>query len=193
MPNTKFYFSYEEGFNLDGLKVEVEVEQLWSDGKTTTAKVDITKDVVVKGSATPASMYDNTKFKYEVEVVYVGSEYSEIVDAVLGTFTAYIGQKGDIELNHNVRVEDATAITKEFLERDFDGTTLAELVAKAGLEKELEGVGTDFAAFLADVDENGKITVEDATSTTKFFLEKDFADDTFDAHKTWKELIPTIK
>ena len=203
MPNTKFYFSHEEGFNLDGLKVEVEVEEVWSNGDKTTKTVDITKDVVVKGNATPATTYDKSTFKYEIEVVYVGSEYKELVDVNLGSFTAYIGQKGDISLDHEVDTRDVTWVIKEYNEIAFGGTAMDKLLEGAKLpEGLLEAAGTDtivdFAKFLGNADENNEndgsrlIDTRDASLIKYFYTEFSFADvmgEVLDVADTWNKLM----
>ncbi|MBQ9982365.1 MAG: hypothetical protein IJP18_07330 [Oscillospiraceae bacterium] len=183
VPNTKFYFAYDEGFSIDGLKAEVTVINKMSDGTQKENKVDITKDLVIKGNTTPSSLYDKKNFKYDVELIYIGSDYKEIENTTVGTFTVYIAQKGDIDLNHGVTVADSTLMLQEFLSFDMDGETTLGKFADAA------NVPIEFVRFIADVDGNGKINTTDATSTIRFFLEEDFADNTFDPKKVWEDLL----
>ena len=154
-----------------------------SDGTQKENKIDITKDLVIKGNATPSSLYDKKNFKYDVELIYIGSDYKEIENTTVGTFTVYIAQKGDIDLNHGVTVADSTLMLQEFLSFDMDGETTLGKFADAA------NVPIEFVRFIADVDGNGKINTTDATSTIRFFLEEDFADNTFDPKKVWEDLL----
>ncbi len=174
------YYAYQDKFDFSGIDITAQSYFVNEDGSfDAPERVSISDKLIVKTS--PSELYNGKDFKYNIELVYQ-DEKDAPEGIVVGKADVYIGQKGDIDLNHNVTLSDAAGMLDEFLEYDMMGETTLGMFADPA------GVPVDFVRFIADVDENGKINTVDASFTTDFFLEKDFADDTFDAQKTWSEI-----
>jgi len=196
VPNTKFYFSHDEGFSTDGLKAEVTVINKMSDGKQHEEKVDITKDLVIKENATPAVLYDGKTFKYDVELVYIGTKYKEIINETVGTFTVYIGQKGDITLDHNVDTRDVSTVIKEYTEDAMSGGTIIPDIIKDAKADNLfsdSEQAKNFVMFLGDTCTDKVIDTRDASYILKFYStyvmdSMDSPDGTVDVKKIWDEI-----
>jgi len=193
-PTTKFYYSHADKFDLTGLKVTVDVVTTYSDGTTSTDTIDVTNKITLAGNATPASTYTGNAFKYAIGLVFTDAELAA-EGVAAGSFDAFIGQMGDIDLNHKVDPVDGTTILIEFLEIDMTGeTSLGDILGKSKIEDGLlESVGAEtlvkFATFLGDVDGSKKLDSIDGTLTFMFFLEKDMSDEEINVADTWEKLL----
>ena len=122
-----------------------------------------------KFSETPASAYkaENTTFLYNIPVVYNGmdivDEYGNtvITDGAilktsiddLATVPAYIGLKGDADLDNKITARDASMVLDFYANLSSgDDATKVEFSIDSELVNGADSVYDDFAAFLADVD-----------------------------------------
>lgn len=128
-------------------------------------------DSVDFGDNTPGNTYneENESFRYDVPVSYEGEELKD-VDGNVITVEAYIGLKGDTDLNNAVDATDATLTLKYYTAmisgvggEEVDPYTLT--LSNSELVDSPTSVYEEFAAFLSDVDselsDNWKMTKAD--------------------------------
>jgi len=152
----KLVVTYAKGYTkADGTKVDLAPE---------TETIDLTSSITY-GDKTPANTYsaDSKDFKYAVPVVAtddIKDSKGNVVfakGATVGTVTAYIGLKGDANLDGKLTAVDASYILKYYAELSSgkDGAEVDPLTVTLCRENELvtdpAGVYDNFAAFLGDV------------------------------------------
>lgn len=183
-----FYIDFDKEFNkgqitsaqLHVLYNDVAVDEdgleiLDEDGNAIVLKeyedvTDILDDVDF-GNNTPGNTYneENESFRYDVPVSYEGEELKD-VDGNVITVEAYIGLKGDTDLNNAVDATDATLTLKYYTAmisgvggEEVDPYTLT--LSNSELVDSPTSVYEEFAAFLSDVDselsDNWKMTKAD--------------------------------
>ena len=143
--------------------------------------------------ATPKSVYDEAGAPY-----YVGEVKATFTDpmnpdaepvAVEVNPTVYIGVKGDADLSGKVAVEDAIAMLTYY------ARTSAALDASFNEDADLN----KFAYFLADVDTESKLGMNDPDTGRKISVEDAIYDLTYYARKSaaldpqWPDIIPSLK
>ena len=173
-PTTKFYYSHADKFDLTGLKVTVDVITTYSDGTTATETIDVTNKITLADKATPASTYNEKAFKYAIGLVFTDAELAaEGVNA--GSFDAFIGQMGDITLDHHVDVVDSTVILREAAKNIIQESILSTVLdeVKGKLEDGLyESAGAktleEFMLFLGNVYTAEGLDVVDSTLVLRF-------------------------
>ncbi|MCM1270086.1 MAG: hypothetical protein NC247_05595 [Ruminococcus flavefaciens] len=183
-----FYIDFDKEFNKEQITsaqlhvvyndVAVDedgLEILDEDGNAIVLKEyeDVTDilDSVDFGDNTPGNTYneENESFRYDVPVSYEGEELKD-VDGNVITVEAYIGLKGDTDLNNAVDATDATLTLKYYTARisgvggeEVDPYTLT--LSNSELVDSPTSVYEEFAAFLSDVDselsDNWKMTKAD--------------------------------
>ncbi len=210
VPYAQFYYSYDTNeFNLDGLKVEA---QSYDENGEAIAdqEIDITKFIQLKDkTSTPKSTFDlaNKKLIYAIpleikpdkvengkEYIYVEtsddkSEYFDITDLKKAfdgvTFKAYIGMRGDIDLNFITDTRDGSAVIKEYNSVSTgDDSTISKYtdtyIKKSELKLDDAEVKTlvQFTYFLGDASVNSNsdhknakygIDTRDETFIIKFY------------------------
>ncbi|MBP7186733.1 MAG: cellulose-binding protein CttA-related protein [Ruminococcus sp.] len=170
-----FYFNTEASFDKDQIKKAILHDQT-SQGYTdengtviiTNVLSDETTDITAEltfGDATPANTYKavENQFLYRVPVYYNGAVAKDDNGNDL-TVTAYIGLKGDTDLNNIVDGRDATATLSYYSKistEDFTATNTA-LSPSELVSGNAESVYDDFAAFLSDV------KVDDGNKMSRF-------------------------
>lgn len=183
-----FYIDFDKEFNKEQITsaqlhvvyndVAVDedgLEILDEDGNAIVLKEyeDVTDilDSVDFGDNTPGNTYneENESFRYDVPVSYEGEELKD-VDGNVITVEAYIGLKGDTDLNNAVDATDATLTLKYYTAmisgvggEEVDPYTLT--LSNSELVDSPTSVYEEFAAFLSDVDselsDNWKMTKAD--------------------------------
>ena len=170
-----FYFNTEASFDKEQIKKAILHDQT-SQGYTdengtviiTNVLSDETTDITAEltfGDATPANTYKavENQFLYRVPVYYNGAVAKDDNGNDL-TVTAYIGLKGDTDLNNIVDGRDATATLSYYSKistEDFTATNTA-LSPSELVSGNAESVYDDFAAFLSDV------KVDDGNKMSRF-------------------------
>jgi len=183
-----FYFSYEKDFRIkDKSSMIVELYE----GENKIKDVDLIAEGYVTISGTPESNYDYANFKYKVPFKFnsedgtvEGYDAQIVIDQIDKVFyTAYIGQRGDISLDHEVNTVDSTYAVEEYNSiRAGDGSQIGKYVDDADLpeglfetvhEKDPASVAAEFAYFLGDCsidnDEMHEIDTRDATYMVIFY------------------------
>ena len=197
-PATKFYYSHADKFDLTGLKVTVDVVTTYSDGTTATETIDVTNKITLADKATPASTYNKKAFKYAIGLVFTDAELA--ADGVkAGAFDAFIGQMGDITLNHEVDVTDSTVILREAAKNVVNESILSTVLdeTKKTLEEGLyESAGAktleEFMTFLGNVYTAEGLDVIDSTIVLRFAAISAVADvkgEKLDVAAEWAKLI----
>lgn len=168
-----YYFSHDyREFNKGQITV-LKMTYLWSDGSETTEEIDTTAEdspVNFYGQTPDLAYYEeNTSFKYEgIQAYYRLSDDENIAlkyeDGTPVTVTAYIGVKGDADLNNVVDPVDATRVLVYYSYHSMGMIT--QLCVNPNIPEitpELENL----AALLADTDtdeyspDNWKLTKEE--------------------------------
>lgn len=144
-----YYFSHDNtSFDTNQIK-SLDIYEVYDDGAEVKASVvDFTK--LSFGGATPQSTYDeaNIEFKYAVEVYYDGEVLKDEAGNNI-TVTAYIGVKGDTDLNNAVDSSDASLVL-QFYAAIQTGGTYDDTYIKDVDDPEIENL----AVFLSDVDKD---------------------------------------
>ncbi|MBR4627699.1 MAG: cellulose-binding protein CttA-related protein [Ruminococcus sp.] len=198
-----FYTNLDEAFaakQVNGLEIVVIYNTGYTDENGTSHVTSQESQVVDAkmnfsfGDKTPANTYSSTStdFKYEIPVVYTGEDIKDyagntiiasgsvlsLANGQTATVTAYIGLKGDANLDGKVSAIDATYVLSYAADLSgMDGEvkdpqTLRLSKQYAGAE-DPSGIYDNFAAFLADVKNDvsplhawslGKGSITDGTS-----------------------------
>ena len=142
--------------------------------------------------ATPKSVYEEAGAPYyvgEVKATFTNPFDPEAEPvAVEVNPTVYIGVKGDADLSGKVMVEDAVSIL----------TYYARTSAALGASFNEDEVLNKFAYFLADVDTESKLGMNDSEAGTKISVEDAVNVLTYYARKSaaldpqWPEIIPSL-
>ena len=196
-PTTEFYYSHADKFDLTGLKVTVDVVTTYSDGTTSTVTIDVTDKIALAGNATPATTYTGKAFKYAIGLVFTDAELAA-EGVVAGSFDAFIGQMGDITLDHTVDVVDSTVILREAAQNMMKKSMLGEVLdeVKNTLEDGLyESAGAttleEFMLFLGNVYAADELDVVDSTLVLRFAAASVVADannEKLDVAAEWTKL-----
>ena len=143
--------------------------------------------------ATPKSVYDEAGAPYyvgEVKAIFTDPMNPDAEPvAVEVNPTVYIGVKGDADLSGKVAVEDAVAMLTYYARAS------AALDASFNEDADLN----KFAYFLADVDTESKLGMNDSESGKKISVEDAVNDLTYYARKSaamdpqWPDIIPSLK
>ena len=170
-----FYFNTEASFDKEQIKKAIlhdQTSQGYTDENGTVIitnvlsdeKTDITAELTF-GDATPANTYKavENQFLYRVPVYYNGAVAKDDNGNDL-TVTAYIGLKGDTDLNNIVDGRDATATLSYFAKISTEDLTAANTALSPSelVSGNAESVYDDFAAFLSDV------KVDDGNKMSRF-------------------------
>ena len=185
-----FYFSVDErAFNPSDLFSKF----IAIDEEGTQFDMLSAEGAVSFNGATPKSVYDEAGAPY-----YVGEVKATFTDpmnpdaepvAVEVNPTVYIGVKGDADLSGKVMVEDAVAMLTYYARAS------AALDASFNEDADLN----KFAYFLADVDTESKLGMNDSESGKKISVEDAVNDLTYYARKSaaldpqWPDIIPSLK
>ena len=156
-----FYFSHDDGTNGRGFSKDmvktIKIVDVYSNG-TEVERTDVDASLINFNGKTPASVYDATRtdFKYDHDVqVYYGDLALTDKDGNPLYITAYIGVKGDINLDNKVTAVDASAALIYNADLQLEGNTPDTLqLSFSPLVKAPGDVYDQFAAFLGDVDED---------------------------------------
>ncbi len=213
VPYAQFYYSYDtKQFDLDGLKVEAQSYDE-KGNEITDGAIDITSFINLKDdTSTPKSTFDlaNKKLIYNVPLVITPSkilddgtqliyvkdpadatkgEYFDVTDLKKAfdgvTFKAYIGIRGDIDLNFTVDTRDGSAVIKEYNDSNLGNPSVisqytAKFITKNELELDAEETKAleQFTYFLGDASNNSNsdhsaakygIDTRDETFIIKFY------------------------
>ena len=207
----EFYYSYEEEFNLEGFSVRLEVDTFEANEDNTgyvtkTVTVDIPyKYLKVDGDVKPSNTYNGKTFIYNVPVklnitddatdisndpAIIKALQSDAVSSLVIPVPAYIGQKGDYNLDHNVAPLDVTHLLIDLMETGFgNDSTIISKVPDAAKEEVPEDRILEFANFLADVDENGDTVQYDATKTLIAIMEFGFTNEDRITKEIWDSVL----
>ena len=175
-----------------------------SDGSEVAVTVD--KALIGFNNATPQSTYkaSNKSFKYDVPVYYNGAALTD-KDGKPVTVTAYIGVKGDTDLDNVANASDASLVLKYYAEIQTGAAPESTKLIANNNDANLENL----SAFLSDVDKdeydadnwktdkttannnNGKRAVDasDASSILSFYAEQQVNVDRA-AYDIWKQIFP---
>ena len=153
-----------------------------------STRVDIMDQVNFNG-ATPLSTYAETPtyFVGTIQAYYNDGTTNTPIDGA--TPTVYIGVKGDADLSGKVAVEDGVAILTYYARAS------AALDASFNEDEMLN----KFAYFLADVDTESKLGMNDADTGRKISVEDGVNVLTYYARKSaaldpqWPDIIPSLK
>jgi hypothetical protein len=163
-----FYFNTEASFDKEQIKKAVlhdQTSQGYTDVSGTVIitnvlsdeKTDITAELTF-GDATPANTYKavENQFLYRVPVYYNGAVAKDDNGNDL-TVTAYIGLKGDTDLNNIVDGRDASAVLTYYAKISTEGNTSENTALSPStlVSGNADSTYDDFAAFLSDVKVDG--------------------------------------
>ena len=196
--------SWNQGFNAAqvGLDTITMIEK-YDDG--TLKEVEVSIDDINFNGETPSTVYDvnNTTFKYEV-ALYNGTEALTDEEGNAVYMTAYIGVKGDANLDNTADSSDAAVVLSYYAKVQESGRS-ADTKNATVLTKNSNGDETldQFAAFLADVNANeanysftkGENTLDasDAAKVLEYFAAFQATDKAADdILATWKVTVPSV-
>lgn len=159
--NDGFYFSHDNGdttgrgFSTDMVK-SLRMYDVTYDGTVLERPVD--RSLINFGGATPASVFraDSVtgrsidEFKYKIPVYY-GAEPLYGKDGTPCTVTAYIGIKGDSDLDGIVQMYDASSTLRYFTAMSSGKNPGETLLSDSKLVSGPTDIIDDFCAFLASV------------------------------------------
>ncbi|MBE6852771.1 MAG: hypothetical protein E7505_04770 [Ruminococcus sp.] len=187
----EFYYSHEDSFyklNDDfSATVKVEKKTLNEDKteyKTETVDVKLTKDnFKFPTDISPESVYTGKTFIYTVPVTLDVTNVDAAADIkaalekekITVDLPVYIGQLGDVNLNHKVEQIDGTYILRDILALDMKQDSVIESVVKKNTAAvaEVNDRAYEFAKFLGDVNNNGSVAQNDATYILRACLARD--------------------
>jgi hypothetical protein len=155
-----FYFSHDNGkttgrgFSTDMVKSIKIIDVV--DGIETEREID--RSLINFGGATPANVFNASaitgksldEFKYEIPVYY-GEDPLLDKDGNQCTVTAYIGVKGDSDLDGMVLMFDASSTLKYFTAMSSGKQARETLFSDSKLVSGPDDILDDFCAFLANV------------------------------------------
>lgn len=142
--NAKLHTIYVEGYtDADGNKVN---------SKEIDKVEDVSADRISFGDATPANTYkaDNTSFKYDVSIYVDGKAVKEAV-GVPATIRAYIGVKGDANLDGYADAVDASQVLSYYTKVSGGKGAYDINLSQSALATNPRNEYEEFAAFLCDV------------------------------------------
>ena len=156
-----FYFSHDDGTNGRGFSKDMvkitKIVDVYSDGSEKERDA-VDASLINFNGKTPANVYDvnRTDFKYDHDVqVYYGDTPLTDKEGNPIFITAYIGVKGDINLDNKITAVDASAALIYNADLQLEGNTPDTLqLSYSPLVQAPGDVYDQFAAFLGDVDED---------------------------------------
>ena len=186
-----FYLNTEEEFNKKQISnVALVIE--YTDG--TSEERTVAADDINFGTAKPTNTYEkgNTTFKYDVPV-YVKDTALTDADGKAITVEAYIGVRGDADLDNTANAVDASVVLTYYAKLQTGGKAARTQLSTSSLVKAASDIYDDFAAYLADVYydvENGvtfdnltdkatrknTINAADASSILQFYAKRQSSD-----------------
>lgn len=186
-----FYLNTEEEFNKKQISnVALVIE--YTDG--TSEERTVAADDINFGTAKPTNTYEkgNTTFKYDVPV-YVKDTALTDADGKAITVEAYIGVRGDADLDNTANAVDASVVLTYYAKLQTGGKAARTQLSTSPLVKAASDIYDDFAAYLADVYydvENGvtfdnltdkatrknTINAADASSILQFYAKRQSSD-----------------
>ena len=186
-----FYLNTEEEFNKKQISnVALVIE--YTDG--TSEERTVAADDINFGTAKPTNTYEkgNTTFKYDVPV-YVKDTALTDADGKAITVEAYIGVRGDADLDNTANAVDASVVLTYYAKLQTGGKAARTQLSTSSLVKAASDIYDDFAAYLADVYydvENGvtfdnltdkatrknTINAVDASSILQFYAKRQVSD-----------------
>lgn len=157
-----FYLNTDEEFDtaqIENVTLHVRYVEGYTteDGRTIITNEDeITSDITadVKFATTPDQAYDkeNSTFKYEITLVSADNESLTDYNGRLVTATAYIGVKGDVNLDNMADAVDASQVLAYYAALSTEGRTPYDVtLSGSSLVTGPDSVYDEFAAFLGDV------------------------------------------
>ena len=144
-----FYLNTEEEFNKKQISnVALVIE--YTDG--TSEERTVAADDINFGTAKPTNTYEkgNTTFKYDVPV-YVKDTALTDADGKTITVEAYIGVRGDADLDNTANAVDASVVLTYYAKLQTGGKAARTQLSTSPLVKAASDIYDDFAAYLADV------------------------------------------
>ncbi|MDE6035737.1 MAG: hypothetical protein K2G36_07505, partial [Ruminococcus sp.] len=155
-----FYYSYETEFHKEQVK-EVVMQIVYTDG--TEGTLPITYDF----ASTPAETFEkyDVDFKYTAALVYNGGDVTDQSGKVVlkngdilktsededAGVVAYIGYRGDVNLDYAVNAVDASQTQAYYAELSTGKQTDETVLSESKLVESASSIYDDFAAFLGDV------------------------------------------
>ena len=186
-----FYLNTEEEFNKKQISnVALVIE--YTDG--TSEERTVAAGDINFGTAKPTNTYEkgNTTFKYDVPVFVKDTALTD-ADGKAITVEAYIGVRGDADLNNTANAVDASVVLTYYAKLQTGGKAARTQLSTSPLVKAASDIYDDFAAYLADVYydvENGvifdnltdkatrknTINAVDASSILQFYAKRQVSD-----------------
>ena len=186
-----FYLNTEEEFNKKQISnVALVIE--YTDG--TSEERTVAADDINFGTAKPTNTYEkgNTTFKYDVPVFVKDTALTD-ADGKAITVEAYIGVRGDADLDNTANAVDASVVLTYYAKLQTGGKAARTQLSTSPLVKAASDIYDDFAAYLADVYydvENGvtfdnltdkatrknTINAADASSILQFYAKRQSSD-----------------
>ncbi len=143
-----FYINTEEEFNKKQISnVALVIE--YTDG--TSEERTVAADDINFGTAKPTNTYEkgNTTFKYDVPVFVKDTALTD-ADGKAITVEAYIGVRGDADLNNTANAVDASVVLTYYAKLQTGGKAARTQLSTSPLVKAASDIYDDFAAYLAD-------------------------------------------
>ncbi len=143
-----FYLNTEEEFNKKQISnVALVIE--YTDG--TSEERTVAADDINFGTAKPTNTYEkgNTTFKYNVPVFVKDTALTD-ADGKAITVEAYIGVRGDADLNNTANAVDASVVLTYYAKLQTGGKAARTQLSTSPLVKAASDIYDDFAAYLAD-------------------------------------------
>ena len=171
----------------------------YTDGTKTEQRVSA--DDINFGTATPSNTYkkDSTDFKYAVQV-FVKDKALVDEDGKNITVDAYIGVRGDADLNSIVNAVDASTVLNYYATLSTNGTPYSTKLSDSKLVTSPRSIYDEFAAFLCDVQHdvsfdnltkkgarNKTINAVDASAILQYYARRQTVTDKTDA-EIWAEI-----
>lgn len=144
-----FYLNTEEEFNKKQISnVALVIE--YTDG--TSEERTVAADDINFGTAKPTNTYEkgNTTFKYDVPVFVKDTALTD-ADGKAITVEAYIGVRGDADLDNTANAVDASVVLTYYAKLQTGGKAARTQLSTSPLVKAASDIYDDFAAYLADV------------------------------------------
>jgi hypothetical protein len=144
-----FYLNTEEEFNKKQISnVALVIE--YTDG--TSEERTVAADDINFGTAKPTNTYEkgNTTFKYNVPVFVKDTALTD-ADGKAITVEAYIGVRGDADLDNTANAVDASVVLTYYAKLQTGGKAARTQLSTSPLVKSASDIYDDFAAYLADV------------------------------------------
>ncbi|HOH86423.1 hypothetical protein [Ruminococcus sp.] len=156
-----FYLSIDEAFDktqVSDIKLHVFYDKTTTKGDVTTTEKGLeeisflSSDNVSFGDATPSNTYkkDNATFKYEIPVLFNGEKIADKEGKDV-TATAYIGVKGDTNLDSSVTSVDASQVLRYYALVQTGSDKKDVQLSGSKLVDGPTSIYDEFAAFLSDV------------------------------------------